>query len=632
MAGGYMNRAYEIDLSSGRIAELAISARLRELYLGGKGIGTRLLYDHTAPGLDPFSEEMVLIFSTGPVTGSAAPQSNRFVVTTKSPLTGAVANSTCGGSFATALKRAGVDLLLIRGRASHPVYLEVTEAGVAIKDAAELWGKGAVATQAALPKRFGKAVIGPAGENRVRYAGIVSGDRIAARTGCGAVMGDKRLKAIVAHGKRKLPIDDPDAHKVLQRATNKFLRGHPMTGAKLPDLGTANIVATAAGRNVLPVHNFQRGSDLRAPLISGERLADQYLKKRVGCISCPIICGRGVEPVAELEGAEGSKVTKGPEYETLGLMGSNIGCFDLEKIFEWNELCDDLGMDTISTGGSIGFAMELTQRGLLRSDLSFDHHDNISALLHDIAHRRGLGDDLAEGVRRLSRKYGGHDFAIHVKGLELPAYDPRGCVGQGLEYATTNRGGCHVQGATMYLEAIGPISIDPLSPKAKPPLVIMQQNTVAAISSSVYCVFSTYSMVPSIAFELDPQGLLYKAVTTALLHSGPLLSLALRAKTPIPVLWLEKFLGHVMGRKVSMGEYLEIGERVFNMERIYNLREGLTFRDDVLPPRMLHESTFPGVEGGVPLHKMMPDYYRLRGWDREGVPTAKTLRRLALEA
>jgi aldehyde:ferredoxin oxidoreductase len=631
MAGGYMNRAYDVDLSSGRIAELTIPAAVRDLYLGGKGIGTRLLYDYTAAGLEPFSEEMVLIFSTGPVTGSAAPQSNRFVVSTKSPLTGAVANSTCGGSFATALKRAGVDLLLVRGRAAHPVYLRVTEEGVTIEDGRELWGKGTLATQAALPKAFGKAVIGPAGENLVRYAGIVSGDRIAARTGCGAVMGYKRLKAVIAHGERKLPIDDPDAHKVLQRATNKFLRGHPMTGKKLPNLGTANIVAAAAGRNVLPVHNFQRGSDPRAPQISGELLADRYLKKRVGCISCPIICGRGVEPVAELEGGAGAKVTKGPEYETLGLLGSNIGCFDLEKIFEWNELCDDLGMDTISAGGTIGFATELTQRGMLRSDLSFEHHEGISDLLRDIALRRGLGDELAEGVRRLSEKYGGHEFAIHVKGLELAAYDPRGCVGQGLEYATTNRGGCHVQGATMYLEAIGPISIDPLSPKAKAPLVIMQQNTVAAVSSSVYCVFSTYSMMPSVAFELDPQGLLYKAVTTALLHSGPLLAAALRMKTPIPVLWLEKFLGHVIGRRISMGDYLEIGERVFNMERLYNLREGFTFRDDVLPPRMLHESTFPGVEGGVPLHKMVPDYYRLRGWDREGVPTVKTLRRLALE-
>lgn len=637
MAGGYMNKALDIDLSSGRVRELAIDRGEQELYLGGKGLATRLLYDQTRAGLDAFSEEMVLIFSTGPVTGSAAPQSNRFVVTTKSPLTGAIANSTCGGNFATKLKRAGVDLVLVRGRAQHPVYIVITDANVEIKDARHLWGKGAAATQSALPKQFGKAVIGPAGENRVRFAAVISEERLAGRTGCGAVMGDKKLKAIIANGQHKLPIDDPEAHKELQRTTNKMLRSHPVTGGELPNLGTAAIVNTSAGRNILPVHNFQRGSDLRAPQLSGELLAQKYLKKRVGCTSCPIICGRGIEALDIEEAKEAPRptggkphLTKGPEYETLGLLGSNIGCFDLERVFEWNFLCDDLGMDTISTGGVIGFATELTQRGMLKSDLSFDNHEHISDLIRDIAHRRGLGAELADGVRSLSETYGGQDFAIHVKGLELPAYDPRGCVGQGLEYATTNRGGCHVQGATMYMEATGPISIDPLSIKAKPPLVIMQQNTAAAICCSVYCIFATYSMLPAIAFSLDPQGPVYRAITTALAHSGPVLSLALKGKTPIPLLWFEKFLTHIIGRRVTMGDYLETGERAFNMERIYNLREGFSLRDDILPNRLLYESTFPGVEGGVPLHKMMPAYYRLRGWDRAGVPKSSTLERLSI--
>ena len=261
--GGYMGKAYDIDLTRGTVKDLVVDPNDRKLYLGGKGLATRLLLDHTEPGLDPFDERMVLIFATGPVTGSAAPQSNRFVVTTKSPLTGAVGSSTSGGNFATKLKQAGVDLILVRGKAEKPVLIKITEEGVAIEDAAHLWGKGAQETQALLPKPFGKAVIGPAGENRVRFASVVSQERIAGRAGTGAVMGSKNLKAIIANGKRKMPIHDEEKFRALQKSMTKFLRSHPSTGEMLPNLGTANIVRTAAGRNILPVRNFQAGSDHR---------------------------------------------------------------------------------------------------------------------------------------------------------------------------------------------------------------------------------------------------------------------------------------------------------------------------------------------------------------------------------
>lgn len=642
MSGGYMDKAYDINLSTGEIKDLPISAKDRELYLGGKGIGTRLLYDHTKAGLDPYDEQMAIIFSTGPATGTGAPQSNRFVVTTKSPLTGAIGNSTCGGNFATKLKKAGVDVVLVRGKADKPVYIEITEAGATIKDASHLWGKGSQETQRELPKAFGKAVIGPAGENLVRYACVVSEERVAGRTGCGAVMGAKNLKGIIANGRRKIEIDQQDKYKEFQKSMTKFLLGHPMTGNVLPALGTANIVNTAAGRNVLPTHNYQKGTDLRAVDISGEKLAAKFLKKRVGCSSCPVICGRGIElrmktadGTEQLMGEPSGKhkgVTKGPEYETLALMGSNLGNWDLEKIFEWNYLCDDLGMDTISAGGALGFATELTQRGMLDSPLSFESHDAVADLLRDTAYRRGLGDDLADGVKRMADKHGGHEFAIHVKGLELPGYDPRGCVGQGLEYATTNRGGCHIQGATMYLEAIGPINIDGLSPKAKPQLVMLQQNMSAAIASSVYCMFSTYAMIPAVAFSLNPQGTMYDAITKVLLNSGPVLSLVLKSKAPVPLLWFEKFISYILGRTITMGDYVEIGDRVFNMERIYNMREGLTSAEDTLPERILREPTFEGQERGVPLADMLPSYYRLRGWDTAGVPTTKTLNRLSIRS
>jgi aldehyde:ferredoxin oxidoreductase len=640
---GY-GKVYSINLSTGKIGTVQIDEKDYELYLGGKGLATRLLYDHTPAGLDPYDEEMVLIFSAGPMNGTGAPQSNRFVVTTKSPLTGGIANSTCGGSFATKLRKAGVALVMVRGKSDKPVYISINEDGVSIEDATELWGKGTQETQKLLPKGFGMAVIGPAGENLVRYAGIVSEERIAGRTGCGAVMGSKNLKAVIANGNHKIPVEAAETFKKFRGEMTKFLLKHPMTGGILPKLGTANIVNVAAGQNILPVNNYQRGRDTRAYDISGEAMEETYLHKQVGCSSCPIMCGRGLSMTVkpDHEGAPGtsvpksegvakrSELTKGPEYETIGLMGSNLGCFDLKKIFDWNYLLDDLGMDSISCGGTIGFATELTSRGMLESDLSFDDHDSISKLIVDIAYRRGLGNDLAEGTKRMAEKYGGKEFAIHVKGLELPAYDPRGCYGQGLEYATTNRGGCHVQGATMYLEAIGPLKLDGHSIKAKPQLVVLQQNIAAALCSSVYCLFATYAMIPSVVFSLNPQGPAYKAVTETLLNSGPILSLVLKSKAPVPVLWFERFLSQVLGRKITMGDFVEIGERAFNMERLYNLREGLTAADDTLPDRLLNESTFPGIEGGVPLGKMMPKYYELRGWDRRGVPTKKTLKRLSI--
>jgi aldehyde:ferredoxin oxidoreductase len=622
MTGGYMNKGYDVDLSSGEVKELQISDQERAAYLGGKGIGVRLLYDHTPAGLDPFDERMVMVFSTGPLTGTSAPQSNRFVVTTKSPLTGAVGTSTCGGDFATKLKRAGVDWLLVRGKAPRPVYLQVTEAGVQIEDAAHLWGKGAEQTQELLPAGFGKAVIGPAGENLVRFACVVSQDRVAGRVGCGAVMGSKNLKGIVANGRAKVAIADQDRYKSFQKQITRFLLDHPMAGGILPRLGTANLVMTTAGRNILPTFNFGKGTDHRAAQISGEKMAAEDLKKQVGCRACPINCGRGIE--------RNGKLTKGPEYETLGLLGSNLGNFDLKRVYEWNQLCDDLGMDTISAGGVLGFATELTQNGKLDSELSFEDHGAVSQMLQDMAYRRGLGDDLAEGVRRMSDKYGGAQYAIHVKGLELPAYDPRGCYGQGLEYATTNRGGCHIQGATMYLETTGPISIDPLSTRFKPELVVLQQNLSSAVTCSVFCMFSTYAIVPSAAYNLDPQGLAYRLVTNVLLNSGPVLSLVLKAKKPIQMWWFEKFLTYVTGQKTSMGDFLEVGERVFNLERMYNLREGLTPEQDTLPPRMLEEPLFSQQQRGVPLEKMLPRYYKLRGWDAGGVPTAATLDRLGL--
>jgi len=622
MKGGNLGRYLDVDLGAGTIEVKRTDPQDEELYLGGRGMGARMLYDNTPAGLDPFDERMVLIFSVGPLTGTNAPQSNRFVVTTKSPLTGCIGDSHCGGSFATKLKKAGYDAVLLRGRSDRPVYLEIDEDNVTLKDASHLWGKTTGETQAALPRNFGKAVIGPAGENLVRYACIVSQHRVAGRCGTGAVMGSKNLKAVIANGKGKTPIARPESYKELQRSLSAFLKSHPMTGGILPDLGTASLVMTCAGRNIIPTRNFQAGQDLRSTSLAGEKMRDELLQKRGGCLACPIRCGRHVE----IKG----RPAKGPEYETIGMLGNNLGVFDLEAVVELGEVCDELGLDTISMGTTLGFATELTERDMLTSDLAWGDVEGYRKAIDDTAARRGLGADLAEGSRRMSEKYGGVDFAIHVKGLELPAYDPRGCVGQGLEYAVNNRGGCHIRGSTMYLEATGPASVDPFSPKSKPELVVFQQNTNASVSSLSMCYFSTYAVIPGALFKLDPNGLAYRTIMAVLANSGPVLRLIMKLKLPGQMLWFEKLLSAVTGRSVSMSDLAEIGARVYTLERLYNLREGIRPTADNLPKRLLSEPLSREGQSGVPLGVMLPQYYKIRGWDETGVPTDATVRRLRI--
>ena len=286
-----------------------------------------------------------------------------------------------------------------------------------------------------------------------------------------------------------------------------------------------------------------------------------------------------------------------------------------------------MGMDTISLGATLSFAMELQERGMLNAGLHFGDAAGVSDMMKDIAHRRGLGNDLAEGVKRMSEKYGGHEFAMHVKGLELSAYDPRGSFAQGVEYATTNRGGCHIQGASMYLESTGPLTINPQNLKLKADIPILQQNLACTINSMVLCMFTTYGIIPKAVHNLDPNSLTHKLLSLALENSGPLLRTAMRIKGK-PMLWFEKWLTYITGQTFSSGHLQEIGGRIFNLERMYNLREGLTAKDDTLPPRMLYESTFKGMQSGHPLGQLLPRYYKLRGWDAGGVPTQRTLERL----
>ena len=623
MIKGYAGRILDVDLSRRTFGFRPLDEATAKLYLGGKGYGTRLLYDLTPAGIDPLGPENPLIFATGPLNGSLAPQSNRFAVVCKSPLTGGIGSAACGGSFAFGLKKAGIDILILRNQSPTPLRLELDgdKDSVTFLDATDLWGQGTRATQEALGKGRNHAVIGPAGENLVLYAGIVSDERIAGRTGVGAVMGSKRLKAISVTGTRKLELENQEKFNEYTKWLRKLFRSHPVLGEKLRRYGTMGIVNTTNARNILPTRNFKLGHHDDAMSVSGEYLEDHGLVGvKSSCIHCPVACGREVT-------VEGVGRVKGPEYETAALLGPNLEITDLRWVNEWNFLADDLGMDSISLGVTLGFAMELQERGLLQSGLTFGNATGISAMIHDIAHRRGLGNDLADGVKRMSARHGGADFAMHVKGLELSAYDPRGSYAQGVEYATTNRGGCHVQGASMYFESTGPLTIDPQSLRLKAEIPVVQQNLACAINSMVLCIFTTYGMIPKQVHELDPKGPLHRTITYLFERSGPMYRLLTKLKLA-PVTWFEKWLTYITGQTFTSGHLQEIGERIFNLERMYNLREGLSGAEDTLPHRMLHESTFPHLDSGHPLDQLLPSYYEIRGWDPQGVPLQRTLDRL----
>ena len=633
MIGGYMGQVLQVDLSTGKIDRYALPERMLELYVGNKGLGARLLYDLLPPMTDPLSEKNVFIVTTAPLTGAGAPSSNRFNITTKSPLTGTIVNSNCGGNFGVFLKRAGYDALIITGKARKPVYLDIGEEAVTIEDAGELWGLDTEKVQEKLPPKRGKLVIGPAGENLVKYAAVFSQDRAAGRGGVGTVMGSKNLKAVVTGGKKRVSVANEEKFRKACRRWREISREHPATGEELPRYGTAIFVNKCDATFTLPTKNFLHGTFEHADEVSGETLAEEHLIKNIGCYGCPIACGRQVE-------LHGRKI-KGPEYETVGLFGPNILNDDLEAIIELNYQADLLGMDTISLGNTIGFVMEAKEKGLIKTDLSFGKIDQVSQMMDDIAYRRGLGDDLAEGVRFLSQKYGGEEFAIHVKGMEIASYEPRGAVGQGLGYAIGSRGGCHIAaGYPIYLEANGPITVDPLTVTGKPGLVVLNQTTMEAVSAMGCCIFSVYMFLPKALLELNARShLASKIIRSTLLYSGNLVGKAISwpawtLPIPAPFLALPQVKTHsyCTGQRYTLGKLMELGKRVVSMDRIFNMREGLTGADDTLPKRLTDELQRQDEPGSrVPLEKMLPKYYNFRGWSPQGVPLKKTLKALQID-
>ncbi|MFH1479825.1 MAG: aldehyde ferredoxin oxidoreductase C-terminal domain-containing protein, partial [Pseudomonadota bacterium] len=457
---GTSNRVLVVDLGTEEVQIHPVSEGDRKEYLGGKGLGLKLIYDLLKPGIDPLSEENAIAFMPGVLMGTGAPCSGRFAAVTKSPLTGIMTSSSCGGPFGMQLKTAGWDGLVVKGRASKPTYMVVTEEGVLFEDAKEVWGLDAWSAQERLAgKAPGVLAIGPAGENLVRYANIVSGRRYLGRGGMGAVMGAKNLKGIVAKGGvYKIRPRDKKGFAKAKKKGSGYLNANRMTSILYRDFGTAANVNINNSAGILPVRNFRDGMHRRAHEISGEAMREGHNTRHHTCKPCTILCGHK----GEFDGKE----LPVPEYETVVLLGSNMGIFDPSRIAEWNRICGEMGMDTISTGATIAWVMEATEKGLLESGLSFGSPEGVSEILYDIAYGRGLGKEMGLGTRAMSKKHGGEDFAIHVKGLEMAAYDPRGAFGQGLSYAVANRGGCHLSAYPLALEIMFGL-LDPYRTDAK---------------------------------------------------------------------------------------------------------------------------------------------------------------------
>lgn len=618
--GGYMGRVVLFDLSTGKAEDYPWTDRDRELYLGGKIMAAKILYEHLRGDEKAFSEENWVVISTGPMTGTGAPSSARFNVSGLSPQTGILASSNCGGSFGTYLKKAGIDALILKGRCPEPSWLEINEGAFVLHSAAGLWGTKSSECQAKLKellpgKKFGQLCIGPAGENLVRYAGIVSDERSAGRTGMGAVLGWKNLKAITAAGSRLTPVHDKEKTTAWIRKWTAYLRAHPLTGDVMPRLGTANLVRPMQHNAQLATKNYSAGQYADYEKVSGEKL-DEYNIKNTGCLSCPIRCSRNVA----LDGRQ----VKGPELESLVLLSSNLMNCDMQRVLEWNLLLDELGMDTISAANTLAWAMEANEKGLWDNGLEFGTTENIASVFESIAYRCGIGDELAEGSKRLSEKYGGSDFAIHSKGLELAAYHPGRAVGQGLGYAVSNRGGCHINGGyAIIVEGLG-LHADPQTPKAKADLTMLLQNLLEALSASGQCIFTSYGFFPGFLLN-KPEGLLVKSVNMLLPHLG--WGMRLINKFPgllafhLPVVHHTRMFAYALGMKMNFGRFLRLGERGYNLERSINCRFGISAENDKLPGRMT----------SVPLETMKKSYYKARGWDENGIPTEKILRKLKIK-
>jgi aldehyde:ferredoxin oxidoreductase len=590
MMTGWMGKIVKIDLGSGKQETIAVSDTMRRRYLGGRGLGVKLYSDLCSSTTDPMAADNALIFMTGPLTGTVM-TSGRYQVISRSPLTGTICDSSSGGHFGAALKGAGIDGLIVQGRAAKPVYLSVHDGEVEIRDASAVWGLDTQQTQkgiqAELPSKTSVACIGPAGENRILFAAIMNDkDRAAGRGGMGAIMGGKNLKAIAAGGSRPVEIADPSGYKDLAALIDRAVDKNPVTGKSLQVLGTSVLVNIINAHGMFPTENFRRGVFNDAEGTSGEKIAETLLLRQSACFKCPIGCGRTTRTR--------DKNGEGPEYETVWAFGAHLGISDLAAITEANYACNELGLDTITMGSTLGCAMELCETGAWKENLRWGEAGKLLGWVTDTAYRRGIGAELALGSKRLAARHGRPELAMQVKGLEIPAYDPRGAQGMALSYATSNRGGCHMRAYMIAPEILGhPVFLDRFSTAGKAELVALFQDVSAVVDSAVLCRFLQFALGISTFTEM---------------------------------------LRTVTGLDFGDEELMKIGRRIYTLERQFNNRAGFDRSDDTLPPRFLNEEFQTGSSRHrrVRLEEMLDEYYAVRGWDRSGVPLPQTLAELGL--
>ena len=602
MVKGWTGKLIRVNLSDKSIQVEDTKMDDAHLYLGGRGLGSKYLYDEIDPTIDPLSPENKLIYMTGPMTGTYATCAGRFNVVAKAPLTGTIGAANSGGNFGPELKYAGYDGIIFEGKAEEPVYLNIHDNKIELKSAKDLWGKDVFETTDILLERHeedGKvSCIGPAGEKQVLFATVMNDkDRAAGRSGLGAVMGSKNLKAVVVRGTNGVKVHDKfEFMGANNDAREKVLtNGVTGKGGGLPTYGTEVLVNILNEMHGLPTRNWKTAHFEDGEKISGEYLAEHYLIRNKACFACPIGCGR----VIKMDEGKYKGIYAGPEYEAAWAYGATCGVNDFDYINQANHVCNLMGMDPITLGCTIAAAMELNEIGALSNEeigqeLRFGDGEAILSLTEQTGRREGFGDLLALGSYRLAEKFGHPELSMSVKKQEMPAYEARAIQGMALSYATSNRGGCHVRGYLTSPEVLGvPVKTDPLETEGKPELLKTFQDLTAVVDSSDICLFTTFAI-----------GL-------------PEISAMLRGVT---------------GIELEDEEILKIGERIWNIEKLFNLEAGLSREDDTLPPRLLNEPLTSGPARGkvAEIDKMLDDYYQVRGWDTDGVPSEEKLEELSL--
>ena len=613
---GYMGKILRINLSSGKITEEFPDENTLKMFLGGAGLATKYLFDEVKKGIDPLGPENKLIFMTGPLTGTPSPSTGRYSVVAKSPLTGGWGQANSAGFWGRDFKRSGFDGVIFEGISPKPVYLVTVEGKAELRDAKDIWGKNTSETTRLLKEQLGEkfnvSCIGIAGENLVKYAAIMNDcdkpyyGRAAGRCGMGAVMGSKKVKAIASSGRMKIEVANPDEYK--EEAKKRFdWVNESLLKMTIEVYGTAAVVDLTNVKGGFPTRNWQTGVCEFADKINGTAINETILVDRKACFSCPIACGR----IAEIKEGPYKSKGEGPEYESLGALGAMCGVDNLNAISFAHFLCNEYGLDTISTGNTIGFAMECYQKGILTKkdtgglELNFGDADLLIDLVNKIGKREDIGDLLAEGVKKMAEKLGKDSmkFAMHVKGLELPAYDSRAAKITGLAYATANRGGDHI---TAYIE--GPAFM------AMPFLIVDDADVGDPLEETP----ETTKVVKD--FE-DAFGI-FDAI-----GGCKFMGMVLTAEDWASL--IEKLVGY----EFRAEDFRKTGERIYNLERAFNIREGFTRADDTLPARLLEEPMPEGPAKGhvVNLDLLLDAYYGYRGWDKDGKPTPEKLKELELD-